>query len=233
MFNFINQNFTFPHIEKLFNDFSIAYFANMKKILFSFSILIISASIKAQTQVTHFSGGAFLGFNASQIDGDDMAGYNHIGLNGGFVADYPISTMFSMSMEVLFTQRGSNCHNGPNQYCLNGESNLRMNYAEVPLLLNYHDNKNGVMLGAGFSLGRLVKTVYKHNDVIQNQPPAAPYNNFDYDVVASGTYMFAKHAGINLRYAYSMLPFAHSATSNFVNKGLYSNVVSARLLVLL
>ena len=75
MFNFINQNFTFPHVEKLFNDFSITYFAIMKKILFSVSILIISASIKAQTQVTHFSGGAFLGFNASQIDGDDMAGY--------------------------------------------------------------------------------------------------------------------------------------------------------------
>lgn len=182
----------------------------------------------AQNYEPHFSGAAIFGFNATQVDGDDMAGYNKLGLNTGFMADYPLNDHFSMSMEILYSQRGTACHNGPNQVCLNGSSKLRMNYAEIPLLLNYHD-KTGVSFGAGFSVARLVKTTYFYQGVLQNSYPAAPYKNFDYELMANGTYMFAPHLGVNVRYSYSFIPFAVSPTSNFVNKGMFNNVVSARL----
>ena len=187
--------------------------------------------MKAQTNSPHFGGGAMLGFNATQVDGDDMAGYNKIGLNGGFMADYPLSNIFSLSMEILYSQKGTSCHNGPNQYCANGSSKLQMNYADIPLMINYHD-KTGVSFGGGLSIGRLVKTKYTYQGTLQNQPPAAPYNKFEYEIVASGTYMFATHVGVNIKYAYSIKPFAYSATSNFVNKGMYNNVVTGRLVLL-
>lgn len=195
----------------------------MKKSIF---VLLFIFSISISFAQTFRAGGLF-GFNATQIDGDDLNGFSRFGFNGGFFADLPLKKKWSASMEILYSQKG--CKSA---FALGNPVNytLRLNYAEVPFLLNYHD-KEKINFGLGVSFNRLVsQKVLDGNGPVGLQ--VARYTTIkknDYDFLFNGNYVINEHWIFNIRYAYSIFPFATWVNSNFRNRGQYNNVVTVRM----
>ncbi|HRI62162.1 MAG TPA: outer membrane beta-barrel protein [Saprospiraceae bacterium] len=89
----------------------------------------------AQSQQTQrFKAGIIAGVTASQIDGDESAGYHKIGLQAGLKGIAILKPKQQASVEILYTQRG--CRNEPETYPL---YNTTLNYIEVPLQWHYSD----------------------------------------------------------------------------------------------
>ena len=60
-----------------------------------------------------------LGFNATQISGDNIAGYRKYGCNCGIGTFVRLPKNFSLGFEMLFSQKGS--HSSINQVDNNGD----------------------------------------------------------------------------------------------------------------
>lgn len=119
-----------------------------------FMLLAVTA-VKAQK----FKGGTQAGLVVSQIAGDRMSGYNKAGVHGGFFVSYPIKEPFSLQMELAYIQKGSaqsaNIETGAMQYI------RRMNYVELPLLLQY--SLQPLIIEAGISTDFLVGSFEEAN----------------------------------------------------------------------
>ncbi len=131
----------------------------MKKVLYSifFSFFLLSVfplvrTVEAQDNPAptpakkdntyvpsmHIRGGVIFGINASQIDGDDYAGYHKVGLNLGFYGSIPVSKVFFFSTEILYSQKGSK---SPTYEGLPLEYQINLQYAEIPVLFHFQDKK--------------------------------------------------------------------------------------------
>ncbi len=199
----------------------------MQKVLGLF-LLLLMAFIHANGQ--NIRAAAIGGFNATQVNGDDLAGFHKIGLNFGAMGIIPVSPKFSVSLEILYAQKGSRTL--PNRLDPNRTYLLRLNYADVPILVNYND-KNQLIFGLGVSVGTLVKSLEETegNPVIHT--PEGPYKKRDLQYVISGTFMATPNIGINLRYSYSIvpmgfnIPFPRSVKNRIEEQ--YSSVATFRL----
>lgn len=178
-----------------------------------------------------------LGFNASQMHGDDLAGFKKFGLNAGIGTHVMFNDKWSASMEILYSMRGASSH-----LIIKDEytdwRKIRLDYAEVPILFNYHD-KDIAIFGLGIALGTKVR--YKE-DLVQNGMPidtlynnipgGDPYKLLDIAGVANVTFLIKNMFGINLRY---LMSFTNTGTiefpeSNLKKKGHIHQVASVRLI---
>lgn len=129
-----------------------------------FLLLLVALApdtLQAQRRAQRFRAGIIAGLTASQIDGDQSAGYHKVGVQGGLRAIALIKDKQDVSVELLFTQRG--CRNQPKYF---PEFNITLNYVEVPVQWHYHDwpaNQDSdkpdyyrVHLNTGFSYARLL-----------------------------------------------------------------------------
>ncbi len=149
-------------------------------------------------------GAAIAGMNLSQVDGDEIYGFNKVGINLGVAAIVPFADQWEASIETIFTQKGS--YQGPHYNdSLTGEYRLRINYLEVPVLVHFND-KNKVIFGAGFSWGRLVHVEeYEHgNRVESTKLNSGPYSKNDYNAMVDLRFRIYKQLKFNVRYAYSL-----------------------------
>ena len=98
-------------------------------------LLCIAFNINALQAQSRFKGGIVGGFNAAQIDGDESAGYNKLGLNAGIRGLAELGGRLQLSIDMLYSQRGartSSKESFVNRTCT-------LNYLEVPVLLNIRD----------------------------------------------------------------------------------------------
>lgn len=104
------------------------------KISMVLAFLALTIASKAQDR---FNGAVVFGFNAAQIDGDNLAGYDKLGLMGGVKLDYRLDNPWYLSLELLYSQRGSQ-----SELRSDGSVPLRkinLQYVEIPLLIRYKD----------------------------------------------------------------------------------------------
>ena len=175
-----------------------------------------------------FGGGLILGFNASQIDGDELAGYDKMGISTGLNTSYDISDPWQVNIEFLYSQRGSQSQLIADKY--SEIRKITLNYLELPLYISYQDwlideEYYKVQLFAGLSLGRLFS--------VKNALGESDYNedNFlknDLSYLVGAKFMFNKHVGIQGRYtrAFTRLYMnpddgSKSLLSYFLNFGLF------------
>ena len=72
-----------------------------QKYILLLAITLISAiTIQAQ----NIGGGIIVGFNASQVSGDNAAGYDKIGLNTGVIGMVPFNDKWSANIEINYAQ---------------------------------------------------------------------------------------------------------------------------------
>ncbi|MDX2246777.1 MAG: outer membrane beta-barrel protein [Bacteroidia bacterium] len=171
----------------------------MKKYFF----LLIAALLGSSAQSQNLGGGLVVGFNASQVDGDDFRGFNKAGLSlGGFVT-YPINDRFSFQPEILVEQLGS-----ANQQQLI----VQTTHADVPLLLNITvpielgETTQEIQVVAGPVIGVLLRAKDFNVDITNN------LKRVDYRATAGIIYRMGRF-GLGIRYGYSLNTFA-KGTSN-------------------
>ena len=189
-----------------------------------------------------FYGGLVAGVNFAQVDGDYFAGYHKIGLNAGGIVYAQVIRHVALSMEILYSQKGSRnnlptfSNTLPNVLIV--KYGISANYAEVPIMINYFDKRKS-HFGLGVSYSRLVNStetlqIDSSNKVqsidLNNKYPFAA-NNFDF--IAGANLHLWKGLFLNLRFQYSIVPMRTNLPPDYARANEYNNLWAVRLMYLL
>ncbi|MEX0811549.1 MAG: outer membrane beta-barrel protein [Chitinophagales bacterium] len=137
------------------------------------------------------------GFNAAQVEGDDIKGYRKLGANvGGGVLIY-LPKDFSLGFEILYSMKGA--RSSTNQAVNFGDIKIDMDYIDVPIFANY-TIEDRLILGAGFIVNTLVRYRERVNEIPQNYEA----NPLALEIMANATFKFTDWFGINARISYSL-----------------------------
>ena len=189
----------------------ISYFAALVVSL----VLLNTQAVFAQNPASYyeevprtFFGGLILGGNFTQVDGDRFAGYHKVGLNAGGIMYVNLADHLAASIEILFSQKGSRAHkaqpSADNSFVIT-KYNINLNYAEVPIQLNYFDRRKS-HFGAGFSISRLIssKEDAQTTQVVVPDFTPYPFRKMDYNFVAGGSLHLVKGLFLGIRFQYSL-----------------------------
>lgn len=208
-----------------------------------FALLIITGFLLLATgriQAQQIQAAIIAGGNLSQVDGDEIFGFNKIGLNTGLGAVVPFGKHFQFSIETLFSQKGS--YQGP-QYedtdslgnVTTGEYKANLDYLEVPVMVLYND-KDVITGGLGLSYSRLVRVrEYEHGQRVETTTlNDGPYNRNDFSFLADIRFRVYKMFKLNLRYTYSLMKIRTREYENLLGdtwtRDQYNNTISLRLI---
>lgn len=201
----------------------------MKKSFLIISLFFVfSIAVKAQ----FVKGGIISGFNLTQVDGDEYAGYKKFGLHLGGTAIIPLKHNFSLGLELLYNEKGSYERSFGSYDSL--EYTLRLNYAEVPIIIRYID-KDMAGLGLGFSYGRLVNAKeWQNGDFSKWNTNTGPYKTEDYSVIVEAFFKIYGGLKANIRYSYSMYRLRtrdyYTGTKFKETRHQYNNCITFRLM---
>lgn len=179
-------------------------------------VLLNVQSLFAQNPSTYyvetprtFIGGLVAGANFTQVDGDRYAGYHKVGINFGGVMYMNLADHLAASVEILYSQKGSRAHtsmeSADGSFLIN-KYNIKLNYAEVPIQLNYFDRRRS-HFGAGFSISRLISV---DENGTSSQPVPTNFEEYqfrkmDYNFIAGGSLHLWKGLFLNARFQYSLV----------------------------
>ncbi|HBG71358.1 MAG: hypothetical protein A2W93_13955 [Bacteroidetes bacterium GWF2_43_63] len=202
------------------------------KLLFSASLVLMFCCpgiMHAQNIQGEFIGG----FNLSQVDGDEVVGYRKIGFNGGVGAALPLGKSWFVSVETLFNQKGAYKKYPPNSNNLNlPYYNLRLNYAEIPMLIHYND-RDQITIGLGLAYSRLVSMrETEHGVLIDWATSTGPYKSEDLNILVDFRLRAFWKVHFNFRYAYSLGKIRTRDYNNTVStwsRDQFNNLLSFRL----
>lgn len=190
-------------------------------------ILIIVLFLPFSGQGQTFHPALIGGMNLSQVDGDNLAGYRKFGVNTGAKAYAMINDRFSLSMELLYVQKGS--RSSDIRVLPHNSLDMTFHYAEIPVQFHFHDRET-VILGLGASYARLLDYKKVSGGVDVTDTIAQPVDNRDFNVVGDFTLLLKKHYGFNIRFQYSIVPVATSPFSRFKDQAVYNNLVAIRFM---
>jgi len=144
------------------------------------------------------------GFNASQIDGDDSAGFNKVGLNVGGQVNILLDRTdwvgrFQPSVGIGFTQVGSRSVSNDN---LIQPIRFEMAYAQIPVMVNYIDQR--WVFSAGVAYGRLVNLAYFESDIDLTDDVVDAYLTNNVDFIGGTTYYVTRNIGLNIQWERSI-----------------------------
>lgn len=171
-------------------------------ILFLISLPALGQREADVSQDRQIKGLVILGTNLTQVDGDEVAGFNKLGWNAGVGAMLPLGKNFAFNLETLFNQKGSY-----KKYSVAGDSTglpyykLRLDYLEVPAYFSYED-RHIWTIGLGFSWGRRVG--YREIERGIPQDSSSRYAKNDWNVLVDLQLRVWHHLKFDLRYSYSM-----------------------------
>lgn len=194
-----------------------------------FAMLTATKSAWAQS----FNAGLIAGATFSQVDGDRYYGFHKAGLTAGGYVNLPVSNHFAAQMELKYTQMGA--HSSVKEVVEYGyhEYDLRLHYAEIPLMLNYdlgYFNINGksldfLTLEAGLSLDFLLK----HRGEIDSSNALWKLNFFSVTGNFGLHFAFTDHWGLGARMMYSLTPMQTNPTPQYWLDHSYNKVIQFTL----
>ena len=197
-------------------------------------MLLASFPMQAQRIHAYLVGGAV----TSQVEGDELKGFNHWNITGGVgaLADLDDRDMWSLTIETDYSCRGiyNQKYNTENFYNIN----LDLHYVDIPLTLIFRDPYGGLRIGAGLVYSRLLG---QPHDTIRFNPKYFVPDTSDMtflknDLAAAIEFRFNIWKGLQLsaRYQYSIFPIKkdwhymfdnHTSSNDF-----YGSALSFRLL---
>ncbi len=206
------------------NHAPIHYLCKMKLYRFIlFAFIFFSLSLSAQQR---FVAGLKAGVSTSQVAGDTYSGYNKAGFAGGASVTGNFSEKWTGQFEIMYIQKGSQHNGNPDK----GDYNyyfLKLNYIEVPLLLQYHQGKFTYEAGPG--IGFLIGEQEFFN--FQDLTGLNPFNKTELAVNLGINYTIYKNLGISWRFSHSLTairPHA-SGASRWYNPGQMNNLLAFTL----
>ena len=202
----------------------------MKRTLFLFLFLILLSVQLVKSQ--SFAGGALLGFNASQVSGDNLGGYDKAGISGGFFVSKPINEKSELEMRITYSAKGS--RDVPNfEKGKYSAYYLKLNYVEVPILYRYKFKM--VWLMAGLSGGYLISSSIANQSgpIPENSVENRPFKKYEVCSQLGVALPFADHWEVELKSAdtFALLPVRpHASGANFrLNFGQLNSVLAFSL----
>lgn len=197
-----------------------------------------SNSLKAQN--TYFSdeyrtfyGGLVLGANFTQVDGDTYEGYHKVGLNAGGIVYVKLSDNIGVSMEMLYTQKGSHAFSQSESPYIGSyfsEYKLKLNYVEVPIMFHFLTSRK-LHYEVGASYAQLInsnESLYSDPGMVID-PNIYSFRKSDISVLAGGSYQIYKWWFLEARFQYSLVTIRDAARIPFGGPQQFNNVVTLRL----
>ena len=201
-------------------------------------LLLIMAFATSTLQAQRIHAYALGGAITSQVEGDELKGFNHWGLTGGVgvIANLDDYDRLSLAIETDYSCRGISNHKFNNENFYN--ITLNLHYVDIPIALFFRDPYGGLQIGAGIVYSRLVSQ--PHGTIVYNPmyfiPDTTDMTFLKNDIAPSIEFRFAiwKNLQFSARYQYSMIPikrnwkyqFAGNAHSN----NFYGSSIAFRLI---
>lgn len=189
-------------------------------------------------------GAILAGTNLTQVDGDEVYGFNRFGWNLGLAAMVPLGDNFYFTIENNFNQKGAyqkkqyEIVDGEGSILETGEYDLRLNYVEIPVILQYND-KDIVTAGLGLAYSRLVDSQeIEHGGRVEPYINEKAFDENDIMGLADIQFRLYKRFYFNFRYSYSFSPirkrvfdpkYGNESDETWTRKQ-YNNVLSFRLM---
>lgn len=151
--------------------------------------LLVALLILGQASFAQFTIGIKAGANISKIDGRSFSDEFRYGYHLGGFAIVPIASRFAIQPEVLFnqiqTRTGTEFRN-IYQPAFDGNTDIRLNYLSIPVLLNY---KLGSFLSlqAGPQFGILMD---RNRNLLQNGKEA--FNKGEFSMLGGAQFSLGK-----------------------------------------
>lgn len=201
-----------------------------------FLTLLFLATMPMQAQ--RINGYVALGTVASQVEGDELKGFNHWNLAGGVgaIAHLDDNQRWSLSVETDYSCRGiyNKKFNAVNYYNIN----LDLHYIDIPLILHFRDPYGGMQIGVGVVYSRLVKQ--PHDTISFNPnyfvPDTTDMQFLKNDLAAAVEFRFRIWNNLHFsgRYQYSIIPIKKDWHYQFAGKtyanDFYGSSLTFRLL---
>jgi hypothetical protein len=190
-------------------------------------LLLLLAQLWISTSSAQtFRSGLRLGLNASQINGDEMAGFDKAGPVGGLYVSTPFSNKWSGQFEMLYSQKGSkrkftDAGAGPGLWNV-----LRLHYLELPVMMNYNLNKK-ISFHGGLGAAYLFGSYWE--DDRGGERDADFVKKYEINSLIGGQYLLGKKVSLYVRYTNSLLPIAKGEIPMVVQsrlRGMFSAVAS-------
>lgn len=196
---------TIPTIRPLLFAFCPSSFA-LRLLFFTFCLLPVAAFAQPR-----FKAAVIAGLTASQINGDRSAGYNKLGLQAGLRGLARLKDREDVSIEFLYSQRGSQSSLLKDQFDPFRFSHT-INYLEIPVqwhykdwLVEYEDDKDNfyrVAFNIGLSYARLIN--YSSSGEGSGIGAALPVlRKGDISFLLGANFMASRHLGFTFRYVRS------------------------------
>lgn len=174
-----------------------------------------------------FKARIILGFDAAQIRGDDLAGFDKLGIESGIGIGYRLGDRSRITMDMLFSQRGSQNVSpfGTNIPLIR----YTLNYIYLPVVFYFEDweieedgnfSYNKVNVHGGLGYGRLLssKLIDEYGvinpDVLQSQ-----FNENDLSYILGLGINFTQRFGFEFRYNRSLTKLYKQTMDSPVNIG--------------
>jgi hypothetical protein len=189
----------------------------MIKVIFSvITLFLFTTSVHGQK----FRAGVIAGITATQISGDNLGGFDKPGFAAGGMVSTPVSGKFDIAMEILFFQKGSKKNPNPDKGDYD-EYNLRLNYFEVPVLIQWLFSKR-FTFEAGPTFGALLSS--KEEDEYGEVPDPRPFDIFELGIAGGMKVNFAQKFSGTFRIETSVLPVREhqSGVTEFANRGQFN-----------
>jgi hypothetical protein len=196
------------------------YFARFSVIFF---LLFFSARNILFSQ--SFNAGLRFGMSASQVDGDQLEGFDKAGIIAGGFVSRDFSNHFTMQMEMVYIQKGSRKPvDDNNTYYV-----MRVHYIEVPVLALWHFSKK-FSLTAGPSFGTLVFS--EEEDQYGTYNNSTPFEKFEFAANVGFLYKLSDRWVFDGRYSRSLATIREfpGSTSTYFDKGQYNVLIELSFL---
>jgi hypothetical protein len=195
--------------------------------LIVFFLWFFSSTTKAQK----FDAGLVIGFNTSQISGDNLGGFNRLSPNAGIFVKREVNEKLDWRLEMSYIGKGSRNAPGPDDpatdYYL-----LRIHYIEVPLMLSYQV-KPKWRLEAGPSIGVYVGHFEEdiNGEYVGILSSRENFKRLDVSGNLGIIWEFSEKWKLNVRGSNSILPVRNydQQTSFRLNKGQLNKSIMLRL----
>lgn len=205
-----------------------------------FAMLILctkSAQAQYYSDEPTFFGGFILGTNFAQVDGDNFAGYRKIGLNAGAIVHTRLMDQATLSMSLLYSEKGSVAGNNqlPARYGSSStiikEYNILLQTAEIPLNVNYFFKDKRSILNFGFSYAQLVNATAVLNGVPTDED--FPFKKYDVALNLGASYRLYKRFHLNFRFQNSLLNIRETHDPRVERASQTNRSISLRLMYLI
>lgn len=193
-----------------------------------FLALYVVGDIQAQEATDRqFNPYLSAGLTSSQISGDQLRGFDQLGVNLGLGIELELNSQWRPRMEIQFDQRGSRKNARPDEGDLESYL-LRLNYVQVPLSIGYLNGKTGFELGIAPAY---LLSLNEENEFGSVEGLGREFKSYDLSGLAGIRYRFHESWELSTRFAQSFIPVRdHGGGATFrLNQGQYNSSVQFSL----